>query len=705
MIKRNTCITNKIIETAKFRLLCKIFIFVLFISFPGYNFIGKPIYASECECKNENEPLKPEYDNGILYDISGKKVDLKKIPARVVSLVPEISEIIEAVNPDYRLAGVTTHDINLSVAAESVIIGGFYSPDAARIIPLNPEIIFASNLHTKIITEFEDRSCRIISLPVHNADDVYRNIEIIGKLFHREQRAVVIIQGIKSKIENIQKKLQIIPGEKRLRAMRVMGFDGKKLGTPGDDSFQTEAIKLAGGIPIETGRNGQITSLSPGEWNEYDPQVIYGCGDMEKIWKEISISAGWNEAKAVKNKRMLVFPCNFTCRGSVNYGAFIEALSAALYGDYFFAFQPIRKDGFNTEKKINIEIPYIKSASIRYGTIDDFEQKTLVLFFTHKLDVLSTLTGWEKVDTAGNHYLCPPRWNDGHAISLKGLKKKICNAAGANPDTSSFLITGADMDNLAVIKKTYKDFTVYAMITAGIKSNAQRQSVDEGLYYPHGTINMLILTNTKLSSGAMARAIITATEAKTAVLQDFDIRSTYTPSVQATGTGTDNIIIVGGEGKETESTGGHTKMGELIAKAVYEGVVKAITMQNNIRSQRSVFGRLEERKISFYTIASNTGNIPPDRISKVSSLMADSLLDEDIAGFLETALASSDATRNSLISDNSLFKKWCLDIAVKISGKKVGELISVSINGEKENSPLSTAISAVLTGAVLKSEK
>jgi adenosylcobinamide amidohydrolase len=101
----------------------------------------------------------------------------------------------------------------------------------------------------------------------------------------------------------------------------------------------------------------------------------------------------------------------------------------------------------------------------------------------------------------------------------------------------------------------------------------------------------------------MTRAIISATEAKTAALMDLDIRSSYSSSLhQATGTGTDNIIVVRGTGIEIDNTGGHSKLGELIAKAVYQGVREAICKQNKITASRNIFRRLMERKISIYRV-------------------------------------------------------------------------------------------------------
>jgi iron complex transport system substrate-binding protein len=96
----------------------------------------------------------------------------------------------------------------------------------------------------------------------------------------------------------------------------------------------------------------------------------------------------------------------------------------------------------------------------------------------------------------------------------------------------------------------------------------------------------------------MSRAVITASEAKAAALADLDIRSGPTPGEnQATGTGTDNILVVEGGGPPAELSGGHSRLGELIAHAVHAGVVEAVRRQNGLTAGRSIFQRLRERRI------------------------------------------------------------------------------------------------------------
>ena len=158
----------------------------------------------------------------------------------------------------------------------------------------------------------------------------------------------------------------------------------------------------------------------------------------------------------------------------------------------------------------------------------------------------------------------------------------------------SFLSTLANMENLAVCELSYNNLIVSSLVTGGV-GNALRSGVDRATWMEQdgtfvktmGTINIILLTNANLSDGAMARAIITATEAKTAALQDMDARSSISPENQATGTGTDNMIIVSGKdwGKKIRHAGGHTKIGELIGISTKLAVAEAIKKHESSSKQ------------------------------------------------------------------------------------------------------------------------
>lgn len=236
-------------------------------------------------------------------------------------------------------------------------------------------------------------------------------------------------------------------------------------------------------------------------------------------------------------------------------------------------------------KEIGLNLKGV-NAEIIYHYFNNIKIKTFLLSFSKRRRVLSTLEGFKEVRFVGNHYNPPKLWDFVHK-NKKEYEERIYSDLGIDSNDIAMLFTGVDMDNICFKKEIFQDIEVCACVTAGVKSNAQRIGIDKAGYIeikkdvfePIGTVNIIILLNSSLTDGAMARSIITATEAKTIAFQDLDIRSSYNPELQATGTGTDNIVIVSGFGQEITYVGGHAKIGEIIARTVTCAVKEAILKQ------------------------------------------------------------------------------------------------------------------------------
>ncbi len=232
---------------------------------------------------------------------------------------------------------------------------------------------------------------------------------------------------------------------------------------------------------------------------------------------------------------------------------------------------------------------------------DGLWEKTLVVQLPEKRRAISTNRGFVDAIAVVNHSAHPELWKEvcremktadkvGGEGYLQMIREKIGKKLGTKSENVAEAGTAADMDNLAVVTKEYKPFVVTAMVTAGAKTNALRTGTDEGTYIeskvPKGTVVIFIFTNARLSDAAMSRAIVTVTEAKTAAFEDLKVPSSYTKGVLATGTGTDSVIVVSGKaGPKVNYTGGHSRIGELIGKAVYEAVIEALGKQNGFKKK------------------------------------------------------------------------------------------------------------------------
>jgi len=136
------------------------------------------------------------------------------------------------------------------------------------------------------------------------------------------------------------------------------------------------------------------------------------------------------------------------------------------------------------------------------------------------------------------------------------------------------LMTAVYLDRTQVIEVDDFGLHLVLVMTAGFSNvTAAGLSPPAGSEHrpPPGTINLVFLLDAALSPAAMVNAVITATEAKTAVIQEWALR---TPEgLPATGTSTDAVVVAcTGRGKPLPYAGPVTPVGHLIARAVRAGL-------------------------------------------------------------------------------------------------------------------------------------
>ncbi|NLP36266.1 MAG: adenosylcobinamide amidohydrolase [Firmicutes bacterium] len=233
--------------------------------------------------------------------------------------------------------------------------------------------------------------------------------------------------------------------------------------------------------------------------------------------------------------------------------------------------------------------------------------QSVVVKFAGKRYVISTgpINGGyhENLTSVFNHDLNPP---EGMPKVLRAPTYEehmilVAKDLGLDPKRTSGLGTSVPMENVSVKQAEDKGLEVTAIATAGVEINAgragdpaaydERYLANEG---ESGTINIILLISAKLTPGALARSLITITEAKTAALQELMIDSRYSSGL-ATGTGTDGIIAVSNAESDIVLTnaGKHTRLGELIGKTVKDAVKEALFKQAGIcaNSQHSLLRR------------------------------------------------------------------------------------------------------------------
>jgi hypothetical protein len=107
----------------------------------------------------------------------------------------------------------------------------------------------------------------------------------------------------------------------------------------------------------------------------------------------------------------------------------------------------------------------------------------------------------------------------------------------------------------------------------------------------------------------MISSLITATEAKSAALRDFDVRSLYTGD-SATGSITDSVTVATTNlGKNIVYGGPASKLGQMVGYCTRKAVTEALLKQEPIWACRTVLDRLRERHFAIEKLAAEISKI------------------------------------------------------------------------------------------------
>ncbi|MDR1105665.1 MAG: adenosylcobinamide amidohydrolase [Treponema sp.] len=186
----------------------------------------------------------------------------------------------------------------------------------------------------------------------------------------------------------------------------------------------------------------------------------------------------------------------------------------------------------------------------------------------------------------------------------------LASELGLDSGNAAGISTAAQMENISIVTETHGALHVTALVTGDVEVNGGRAgdpaSWDEihereAGHEVHGTINIILHIGVNLTEGALTRALVTCTEAKTAALQELLAPSRYSSGL-ATGSGTDGtIIIANAESKWTlNNSGKHSKLGELIGKSVKTAVKEALRLQTGLspEKQHNVLKRVDRYGIT-----------------------------------------------------------------------------------------------------------
>jgi iron complex transport system substrate-binding protein len=183
----------------------------------------------------------------IVIDQSGRRIVLPALPARIVSLVPSVTEILFSIGAQDRLVGVTDFCDYPAEARRKPRVGGMLAPSLEGMVALKPDLVVATTAGNRHET-FEQLDRLRIPVYVVNPVTVADVLDLVARLGRLADRAAAADRAVAALRERMQTVAARVDGRPRPRVLYVLWPD--PLIVPGRGSLVSELIDLAGGESV-----------------------------------------------------------------------------------------------------------------------------------------------------------------------------------------------------------------------------------------------------------------------------------------------------------------------------------------------------------------------------------------------------------------------------------------------------------------------
>jgi iron complex transport system substrate-binding protein len=207
----------------------------------------------------------------ILVDDFGHPFPLGRPPRRIISLAPNITEILFALGLADRISGVTRYCDYPPEAAAKEKIGGLVDPNLEKIEALHPDLIIAFRGNpVGILKKLRNLRFPVFAIDTGNSlEALFLTIEKIGRLTGAETEAARVLESLKKQAGDVRNALADVDSRPRV----FLALHGQGLWTCGRDSFLNDLLEKAGGF--------NIAGRMPQEWLNFNrEQLIHENPDV-----------------------------------------------------------------------------------------------------------------------------------------------------------------------------------------------------------------------------------------------------------------------------------------------------------------------------------------------------------------------------------------------------------------------------------------
>jgi len=250
-------------------------------------------------------------------------------PARIVSLSPSVTEILDGVGAFDRVVAVSTYCEYPPEVKSLPRVGGWTDTNLEQVLGLSPDLVILTDAQAPLV-ESKLSALGLATLVVgsQSLDDIFEAIAAIGEAVGRREAARRLADGMHADLDEIAAAVEGLPRPEVLVVVDRLPGTLRDIYVATEGSYLVDLVRIAGGNPIAPEAPMNYASLGKEALVAYDPEVIFDMvmalttpvtvaganelgEDPESVWSAIPLRAvASHRVYPIQDKR-LVHPSQF----------------------------------------------------------------------------------------------------------------------------------------------------------------------------------------------------------------------------------------------------------------------------------------------------------------------------------------------------------------------------------------------------------
>ncbi len=229
-------------------------------------------------------------------------------PARIVSLAPNLTEILFALGLDEKIVAVSSNCDYPPAAADKNKVGTFWQPSTEAIIASRPDLVITLSFEQQnsVADSLKRLGFKVLTLRLDKIQELFTAIQKIGTATGNKQQADELVENIGTQLDNLKSKLS---STNKVKVLWVVQLEPLRLA--GRNTFVNEIIELAGGENAIGPTISQYPQIGSEELLLCGAEVIIqsamGTSDIADQQQAAKVLwSRWANLPAVKNNRIYV---------------------------------------------------------------------------------------------------------------------------------------------------------------------------------------------------------------------------------------------------------------------------------------------------------------------------------------------------------------------------------------------------------------